>query len=197
MKNEKTPSITLQKDIKKLLEKGVSEGVFPSAAAGIVCGLGKEKKKFITYCGNASLYPEKRILKKNNFFDLASLTKPLATTLAILCLIKEKKIDVDENLPSLLEKKIKGGKNKILIWNLLSHSSGLPAHREYFKILKDIPEIKKMSLLKISYCRKNWSITREAHIYTVILALCCLAELLKKKQDVLWHTMLKKRFCNH
>ena len=139
MKNEKTHLITVQKCIKKMLEKGISEGVFPSAAAGIVCGSGKEKKKVISHCGSAAMYPEKRLLKKNNFFDLASLTKPLATTLAILCLIKEKKIDVDEKLPSLFEKKITGDKNKISIRNLLSHSSGFPAHREYFKILNDIP----------------------------------------------------------
>ena len=138
MKYGPPPSIILQKHIKKLLEKGVSEGVFPAAAAGVSCGIGKEKKKVIALCGHAALYPEKRKLKKNDFFDLASLTKPLATTLAILCLIKDKKIDLDERLPSLLEKKIEGDKSTISIKNLLSHSSGFPAHREYFKILKDM-----------------------------------------------------------
>ena len=42
----------------------------------------------------------KRKLKKNTCFDLASLTKPLATTMAILCLIKMRKIYVDEKLSS-------------------------------------------------------------------------------------------------
>ncbi len=148
MKNEKPPLLALQKDIRKLLEKGVAEGVFPSAAAGIIYGYGKEKKQCICHCGNATLQPEKRRLKKNNFFDLASLTKPLATTLAILCLINEKKIDIDEKLPSLFEKNIKGEKRKISIRNLLSHSSGLPAHREYFKILKEIQTDKKKDYIE-------------------------------------------------
>lgn len=143
MKQEKPPLLLLQKYIKKLLEKGVSEGVFPCAAAGIVRGLGKEKKEVTCHYGSAALYPQKRKLKKNDFFDLASLTKPLATTLAILCLIKDKKIDVDEKLSSLLEKKIKGEKRKISVQNLLSHSSGLPAYREYYKILRDIESKKK------------------------------------------------------
>ncbi|KPJ98036.1 MAG: hypothetical protein AMJ60_09680 [Desulfobacterales bacterium SG8_35] len=138
----------LQKECKKLIEKGVMKGIFPSAAAGVTCGLGKEKKAITCYCGNAALYPEKRILKKNNFFDLASLTKPLATTLAILCLVNDKKIDVDENLSSLLGKKIKGKKSKIKTRDLLSHSSGLPAHKEYFYILKDVPRKKRNDFIE-------------------------------------------------
>jgi CubicO group peptidase (beta-lactamase class C family) len=143
VKSKKYPHTALQQDIKKILEKGILEGIFPSAAAGISFGLGKEKKELITYCGNATLYPKKRELKKNDFFDIASLTKPLATTLAILCLIKEKKIDIEEKLPSLLGKKIKGKKNIINTRQLLSHSSGFPAHREYFTILKNIKNTDK------------------------------------------------------
>jgi len=137
MKSKKNPERTVQKDINKLLQKGVSEEVFPCAAAGISIGIEKEKRKIITFFGNASLYPEKRKLKKHTCFDLASLTKPLATTMAILCLIKMRKIDVDETLSSLLEKKIKDEKKKINIKHLLGHCSGFPAHREYFQILKD------------------------------------------------------------
>ena len=148
MKNEKPSLIALQKYIGKLLEKGVKEGIFPCAAAGIIYGYGKEKIQCICHYGNATLLPEKRRLKENNFFDLASLTKPLATTLAILCLIKEKKIDIDEKLPSLVEKKITGVKKKISLRNLLSHSSGLPAHREYFKILEEIPAEKKKNYIE-------------------------------------------------
>ena len=148
MKRENPLFIILQKEIKKLLEKGALEGVFPSAAAGIACGLGKEKKQAIIHHGNASLYPEKRKLLKNNFFDLASLTKPLATTQAILCLIKDKKIDVDEKISSLLEKKIEGEKSNITTRHLLNHCSGFPAHREYFHILKNISGNKKNEIVE-------------------------------------------------
>jgi CubicO group peptidase (beta-lactamase class C family) len=127
----------MEKELKKLLATGIKEGVFPCAAAGIATGLGKERKKFITYCGNAATYPEKRRLKKNNYFDLASLTKPFATTMAILCLLKEKKIYLDETIPSFFENKIRGEKKNIKLRHLLSHGSGLPAHREYFKILHE------------------------------------------------------------
>ena len=98
MQRENPLLILLKKEIKKLLKKGVLQGVFPSAAAGVIYGSGKGKEEVIVHYGHATLYPEKRKILKNNYFDLASLTKPLATTLAVLCLIKEKKIDIDEKL---------------------------------------------------------------------------------------------------
>ena len=91
MKCEKTPLKGTQCEIKKLLEEGVMAGIFPAAAAGISYGCGSEKKEVVSFYGNATLYPKKRTIQKNNFFDLASLTKPLATSMAVLCLIKEKK----------------------------------------------------------------------------------------------------------
>ena len=143
MKSEKNFDLLIQKDIEKFLKKGVSDHVFPCAAVGILQGLGKEKKKMIKYYGNASLIPEKRKIDKHFYFDLASLTKPFATTMAILCLMKMQKTGIDETLSSLLERKIAGEKKNITLEHLLSHCSGFPAHRDYFKILKNIPEKKK------------------------------------------------------
>jgi len=143
MKSEKTAHITLLNEVKKQLQQGINKAVFPGAAAGIVYGIGKERRKGITWYGKAALLPEKRTLLKNNYFDLASLTKPLATTLAILCLLNDKKIKLDEKLSSLFGRQIKGEKSNVTVRHLLSHSSGFPAHREYFKKIKDIKKNKK------------------------------------------------------
>jgi CubicO group peptidase (beta-lactamase class C family) len=149
MNTGKTPYIIVKKHIKKLLEKGISEGVFPCAASSISYGLDKERGKNIIYCGNATLYPEKRKLKKNDYFDLASLTKPFATTMAILCLLRMEKIGIDEKLPSLIEKKISDEKKEITTRQLLSHSAGFPAHREYFKILCGVEKKKKDNVVTL------------------------------------------------
>lgn len=148
MQSEKSSLNGVRKAIKKLLKEGVTEGIFPGAAAGVHWGLGHDRRKAFEIYGNASLYPEKKILKRNTFFDLASLTKPLATTMALLCLKKENKINLDEPLPSLLARKITGEKKRITIRNLLSHSSGFPAHKEYFRILKDVPSTEKKEKLE-------------------------------------------------
>jgi CubicO group peptidase (beta-lactamase class C family) len=148
MIHKKNTDYPLKKHVKKLLEKGVFEGVFPCGAAGISIGSGHKRKRTITFHGKASLHPNKRDLSKETFFDLASLTKPLATTMAILSLIKEKKIDKDEKLPTLLGQKLKGDKNNITLNQLLGHSSGFPAHRDYFKKLKEIPGYKRGELVE-------------------------------------------------
>ena len=148
MKSEKTPLTGVQREIKKLLEEGVMAGVFPAAAAGISFGCGSQKKQVVCFYGNATLYPKKRALQKNNFFDLASLTKPLATSMAVLCLIKEKKIEIEEPLASLFERNIPGEKKRITVKNLLSHTSGLPAHREYYHILNNIAQKDKNEVIE-------------------------------------------------
>jgi len=148
MMRKKSLHITLEEYIKNLLEKGVSERLFPAAAAGISTGLGKSKKIYLAHSGFAALSPEKRIMKRKNYFDLASLTKPLATTMAILSLIKERKIEREEELSSLVGKKIKGKKGKIKAKHLLNHSSGFPSYREYFKILKDIKDKDKKDFIE-------------------------------------------------
>jgi CubicO group peptidase (beta-lactamase class C family) len=83
-------------------------------------------------------------MNKEVFFDLASLSKPLATTLAILCLLKEKKISLDEPLSSLLQ--IKTDK-EITLQDLLGHSSGLPPHREYYKELVRYPSAARKDII--------------------------------------------------
>jgi len=193
MKSKKTPEITVPRDIKILLKKGVFEGVFPCAAAGVSLGVGKEKRKNITYFGNASLFPEKRKLKKNTYFDLASLTKPLATTMAILCLIKMKKIDLDEKLPSLLEKKIKGEKENITINQLLGHCSGFPAHREYFKILKDIPVNKRGDFVETLLLKEELEYIAETKAVYSDLGFMLLGRIIEKKSGYPLEQFVKEK----
>ena len=184
MISKKNSDRTVQKEIKKLLERGVFEGVFPCAATGILCGVGKEKRKIITYCGNASQYPEKRKLKKNACFDLASLTKPLATTMAILCLLKMKKIDLDEKLPSLLEKKIIGEKKNINIKQLLGHCSGYSAHREYFRILKDTPVNKRGDFVETLLLQEKLEYKPETRAVYSDLGFMLLGRIIEKKSGI-------------
>jgi CubicO group peptidase (beta-lactamase class C family) len=148
MNNKNTPYKLSEKYVKKLLKKGVDDEVFPGAAAGIFFRKNEIKNKLISCYGKASLVPQTRELSKKNIFDLASLTKPLATTPAILCLLKERKIDLNENLPSLLQKNVMGEKSQITLRQILNHSSGLPAHREYFKKLRELPYKERKELLE-------------------------------------------------
>ncbi|HBT87067.1 serine hydrolase domain-containing protein [Desulfobacter sp.] len=68
-------------------------------------------------------------------FDLASLTKPLATALAVADLISSGRLSLKTYLKDALPVACGTGKAKITIDMLLRHRSGLPAHRPYFKSL--------------------------------------------------------------
>ncbi len=64
----------------------------------------------------------------NTIYDLASLTKVFATTLCIMKLTEEGKIDLDDYVVKYLPQFAQNGKEKIKIKNLLLHNSGLPAY---------------------------------------------------------------------
>ncbi|MFW5936990.1 MAG: serine hydrolase domain-containing protein, partial [Desulfosalsimonas sp.] len=93
-------------------------------------------------------------------FDLASLTKPLATTLAVMDLIEKGKIAMDqpvgEILPEFLradEARSGSGRAKIRIDHLLAHVSGLPDYRPFYKELRLWPLVERRR--KLLFCLRR------------------------------------------
>lgn len=117
--------------------QAVKDGVFPGAV--LVWGNGGDIWFHRAY-GTANLTTGELVVE-NTIFDLASLTKPLATTLAIAQLIKQKRLTLTTSLADILPGSGDTNKAGINVNMLLRHTSGLPAHREYFKMIKaDNPE---------------------------------------------------------
>ncbi|ALC91434.1 penicillin-binding protein [Bacillus sp. FJAT-18017] len=83
--------------------------------------------------GSRVVYPEKQPMQLNTVFDLASLTKVVATLPMILKLIEEGVWRLDDKVAHFLPDFGKHGKADISIKNLLTHTSGLAAHYEYFR----------------------------------------------------------------
>ena len=65
-------------------------------------------------------------------FDLASLTKPLATALAAMDLIAQGRLHLDDPVEKLGEPFSYPGKEKITLRQLLAHSAGFPAWQPYY-----------------------------------------------------------------
>ncbi|MGH7963001.1 MAG: serine hydrolase domain-containing protein, partial [Candidatus Binatia bacterium] len=108
----------------------VEHGVFPGAVilvnqAGTVL--------YRRALGWRSLEPDQTPLNEETIFDLASLTKPLATTLAVMILVKEKRLRIDDRVTRFFPNFGVYGKTSITFRHLLSHSSGLPAWRPYYQ----------------------------------------------------------------
>jgi CubicO group peptidase (beta-lactamase class C family) len=120
-----------------LLTDAVARGVFP----GVVLLVARSKKTVIFEAfGHAALFPTPRPMSRRTIFDLASLTKPLATTLSVLSLVSEGKLQLDASLAELLPAgHIPEDKAEIKLRQLLSHCSGLPAWMPYYRALAKIP----------------------------------------------------------
>lgn len=81
--------------------------------------------------GNRAVFPEKLPMHVHTVFDLASLTKVVATLPAILKLMDEGEIRLDDRVEQFLPQFSQNGKEKITIRHLLTHTSGLRAHRPF------------------------------------------------------------------
>ncbi|MGE4518542.1 MAG: serine hydrolase domain-containing protein [Desulfobacteraceae bacterium] len=115
--------------------KAIEENVFTGASV-----LFSQKSEIIlseSYGNNSDNIDEKTTEK--TYFDLASLTKPLASAIFFQLLWQESKISPDDYVSEYIPGFEKNGKNLIKIKNLLLHDSGLPAHRRYYEKLCFLP----------------------------------------------------------
>jgi len=71
----------------------------------------------------------------DTIYDLASLTKPLATTLAVMHLMEKMGLRLEQTLGDILPACKGTGKAGITVEHLLAHQSGLPGYRPYWMAL--------------------------------------------------------------
>ncbi len=135
-------------EIDCLFATALNNKVFPGAAFAFSIREEGTYKRLVKEYGYAQREPEKKVLTLQTVFDLASLTKPLATVPLVLSLFEKKIIKPESTLQDLLDY-CPNDKTEINVQQLLSHSAGFPAHREYFHVLRQQPEKeRKKSLLK-------------------------------------------------
>jgi len=119
------------KPVSQMMAKGVKEGIFPGAV--LLVSVEDEIRYF--KCFGVSDIFSGAVMKKNSIFDLASLTKPFSTSMAVFKLIEQNKLLMDQDLSSIIKEVSLNSKADITIRELLYHTSGLVAHKEYFKEL--------------------------------------------------------------
>ncbi|WP_031539365.1 MULTISPECIES: serine hydrolase domain-containing protein [unclassified Bacillus (in: firmicutes)] len=83
--------------------------------------------------GSRISYPNPEPMQLDTLFDLASLTKVVATLPVIMKLIQTGEIRLDDKVSFFLPSFRVNGKSAITIRHLLTHTSGLPAHRPFYK----------------------------------------------------------------
>jgi len=126
-------------ELTQCLDEGIRSGVFPG---GVVARrLGRET----TVAARGRLeYPDANAdagaVTADTVFDVASLTKIVATLPAVLLTIGAGRVGLDDEasryLPELSKGEGRGWNGAVTIRRLLSHTSGLPAWRPYFVRLR-------------------------------------------------------------
>lgn len=118
-----------RQDLFDLLEAATQKGVFPGCVA-------------LVWAGGAELYHEAHGVlashpkapmrgfkaERTTTYDLASLTKVLSTTTLIAIAVAEGRVGLDSPVPHPWAQACPGA----CLGDLLTHSAGLIAHREYF-----------------------------------------------------------------
>lgn len=104
-----------------IIRKAISEKAFP----GGVVFFARGRKVFYYKSFGFHTYENKRPVKKDDIYDLASVTKIAATTAATMKLVDEKKIKIDDYLCYHLPELEGTNKMNINIREMLTHQAGL------------------------------------------------------------------------
>lgn len=112
------------------MQSAVDRGVFPGAV--LIVRL-RGQTVYHRVFGSSALLPVPEPADIETIYDLASLTKPLATATAVLALLQDGLLDLEAPLDDLLQE----FKGSPVAWatvrHLLSHSAGLPAWRPFYE----------------------------------------------------------------
>jgi CubicO group peptidase (beta-lactamase class C family) len=116
--------------IANAMQSAVETGIFPGAV--LIVRL-RGRLVYHKAFGFAALIPEREPARLDTIYDLASLTKPLATATAALCLVQEGWLDLEEPLETFLGELHGTAIGGATVFHLLNHSSGLPAWRPFYE----------------------------------------------------------------
>jgi CubicO group peptidase (beta-lactamase class C family) len=119
-------------DLVGLMETGVTGGVFPGGALLVKAG---GQRVHLSFHGCRALQPPGDPVDARTCFDLASLTKVLATTPLVLLSIQQGRLELDAPVHHFLEGYTGQGREAITVRMLLEHSSGLAGWRPYYQQL--------------------------------------------------------------
>ena len=116
------------------LEQALEQASAQHIAPGIALACGREDILcFSRVLGWACLQPQLRPIQEQTLFDLASLTKVLATSLLIMKECEAGRLDLDAPLDRLLPSHYPPDKGALSLRQILAHAAGLPAHIPFYR----------------------------------------------------------------
>ncbi|MCH8325585.1 MAG: serine hydrolase [Bacteroidetes bacterium] len=121
-----------------LVKQAIVDSVFP----GAILLISKEGETIYEKAyGNFTYDKNSSKVKLNTIYDLASLTKIVATTTAAMICIDENLFHLNDNVTKYIPEFDNNEKEKITIKHLLLHNSGLPAYKRFYKFCSNADEV--------------------------------------------------------
>ena len=121
--------------VDRALDQAIAQAEIPGA---VVLARMRREGEVLEHCsvrGCAVLRPERIPMARETIFDLASLTKPLATATAVLLLAAEGAVELDDPVAKYLPAFAEREKDAVTVRHLLTHSSGLKPWRGFHDLL--------------------------------------------------------------
>lgn len=112
----------LRTDVLSVLTDSVREKIFPGALAAVI----SDHDALYAAYGNHTYDPGSQPISGTSIFDVASLTKVVATTTAIMQLAERKRLDLNDRACKFLTGLSKPPRDQITIFQLLAHMAGFP-----------------------------------------------------------------------
>ena len=119
----------------RLLDEAIARKVFPGASLAVT--LRGELLAWRSF-GHFTYEAESPKVTRETVWDLASLTKPIATTSMAMLLWERGRLQLDTKIAELLPEFADGAslqrewREVVTVRMLLAHASGLPAHRKLY-----------------------------------------------------------------
>jgi CubicO group peptidase (beta-lactamase class C family) len=130
--------------VDQMMRTAMVQGVFPGAVLWVADA---DTVIFKGAYGYADIFSG-RAMTEDTLFDLASLTKPLATTLAVMALVGRGRLDLDAPCTDACPELTGTDKAAVTPRHLLTHRSGLPPWRPYFMHLRNLPARRRLAGLR-------------------------------------------------
>ncbi|MFN7458467.1 MAG: serine hydrolase domain-containing protein [Gemmatimonas sp.] len=117
--------------IDRVVQRGIEAGGYPGAS--LVVG----RKGYAIWqrgYGTLDWTRTSRVTANESLYDLASLTKVVATTTALMVLFDQGKVELDAPVSTYLPEFSGGLKDQVTVRHLLTHRAGLSAGRELWRM---------------------------------------------------------------
>jgi serine-type D-Ala-D-Ala carboxypeptidase len=130
----------LHDTVRAVLGRALADSAFPGAIAVV----GNRRGELTAVAVGHLTWGEPAVPDRHSIWDMASLTKVVATTTSIMRLVDQGKVDVNAPVQTYLPDWVGPGKSAVTVRHLLTHTAGLPSFKAYDRITTNRDSIDKL-----------------------------------------------------